>query len=78
MTLAEIFVQLPPATGSYLEELLEQIQVPENPTREQVATAAHDIATELKFSIMDPAFNCDEKLLTLIEQLPEAITNELF
>ena len=78
MTLAEIFVQLPPSVATYLEELLEQAPIPENPTREQVLAVADQIAIELRFSAVDCTLTGDEELLELINQIPQAIVAQLF
>ena len=71
MKLAEIFVQLPSATAQRLEELLDVVEVPDNPTREQVLEVARTLVIELRDGV-------DEQTLTLIDQLPQAIVDQLF
>ena len=78
MTLSEIFVQLPPGVATHLEECLEQATIPDNPTREQVMEVAHAIAVELRYSVVDVAFEGNQRTLALLEQLPQAIVDQLF
>ena len=77
-TLPELFVQLPPSVATHLEELLMTAPIPEDPTRDEVLEAATTIATELRFSVVDVGFNGDEKVLGLIDQIPQAVVEQLF
>lgn len=74
MTLPEIFVQLPPSVASHFEELLEIAPIHENPTREEALEVLQNIRTELSYSV---GFN-DEDVLALIDQIPEAVVEQLF
>jgi len=77
-TLPELFVQLPPNVASDLEAMLEIAKLPENPTQAEVLEVATTIATELRFSVIDVGFNGDEKVLGLIDQIPQAVVEQLF
>ena len=74
MTLAEIFVKLPPDIAPQLEKLLERAAVPNNPTREQVMEVAGMITNALQALVSED----DAKTLRLLELLPKAIADELF
>lgn len=73
-TLPELFVQLPPLVASHLEELLEVLSIPADPTRDEVLEVAQTIADELRYSTSSE----DEKLLALIDQIPQAVVEQLF
>jgi hypothetical protein len=75
MDLAEIYVALPQNVALQLEELLNQVKLPKDPTRDEVLKASTELATELRFSV---GYAGDDKVLDLIDRLPEAITNQLF
>lgn len=74
MNLAEIYVALPTDVASKLEELLNKIQLPKDPSRDDVLDASSALVIEL----CRATFQRDELVLGLIDQLPEAIANQLF
>ena len=74
MNLAEIYVALPSDVAAKLEDLLNNIQLPKDPSRAEVRAAAKVLAIELRHA----TFQQDDAVLGLIDQLPDAIVDQLF
>lgn len=73
MNLAEIYVALPPDVATQLEELLNVIQLPTDPSKEEVLEASQLLTTKLR---VKAGFDADTH--DLLDQLPEAIADQLF
>lgn len=73
MNLAEIYVALPTEVASKLEELLNKIQLPKDPSRDEVLDASSALVIEL----CQATHQRDEAVLDLIDQLPCAIVDQL-
>ena len=73
MNLAEIYVSLPPDVATRLEELLNVIELPKEPSKEEVLEASQLLTSKLRVSA---GFDADT--LDLLDQLPEAIADQLF
>ena len=73
MTLPEIFVQLPQEIQSALEKALEESELPQNPTPQQVSEAADEIVSKLKHDF----HHAPESVYDLLDKLPAAITELL-
>lgn len=74
MNLAEIFVQLPDAMASFLEQELEEISIPLDPTKAEVLFASLDVVQRVMAEFPAEA----EKIQDLLDQLPQAIVDHLF
>lgn len=80
MNLAEIYVSLPPDVATQLEELLNVIQLPKDPSKDEVLEASRLLVVKLR----SPLFAAyqedaeDKKVSALLDQLPEAIADQLF
>ena len=73
MTLPEIFVQLPQEIQVALERALEESELPQNPTVEQVREAAEEIVSNLHHDF----HYMPESTYHLLDELPYAITELL-